>query len=205
MPRMRQTRQTWEPPIYTFRVRILQGFFAPVDARSIWREIEVAANQTLADLGNAIPLAFDFDDPHLWSFFFNGKAWDTASEYALTSPEDDFLTSQQGIADVDVDDEPVAHLAKSVKIQDAPFPGTTGKREFLFLFDYGDEWRFGVKLMRQSPTIEPGARYPRVVASAGDAPPQYPLLDEEEYDEEGEVLDVESMDDTGGESQPNGR
>src|ERR671934_3080427 len=77
-----------EPPIYTFRVRILGGFYAPRNARDIWREIEVAANQTLAELGHAIPLAFDFDDPHLWSFFLSGKAWDRASEYALESEPD---------------------------------------------------------------------------------------------------------------------
>jgi hypothetical protein len=45
-----------------------------------------------------------------------------------------------------------------------PFQGATGKKAFLFLFDYEDEWHFGVKLVRQSPNAEPGARYPRVVA-----------------------------------------
>ena len=54
-----------EPPIYTFRVRILGGYYAPPGKTAVWREIEIAANQTLADLGNAIPRAFDFDDPHL--------------------------------------------------------------------------------------------------------------------------------------------
>ena len=76
MPRRRQP----EPPIYTLRVRVLGGYYAPPGAAEVWREIEVAANQTLADLGNAIPLAFDFDDPHLWSFFLSGKAWDRATE-----------------------------------------------------------------------------------------------------------------------------
>src|SRR5581483_1447341 len=74
-----------EPPIYTFRVRILGGFYAQPDCQQIWREIEVAANQTLEDLGEAIPLAFDFDYPHLWSFFLSGKPWDRATEYALSS------------------------------------------------------------------------------------------------------------------------
>jgi hypothetical protein len=41
-----------------------------------------------------------------------------------------------------------------------PWPGASGKKEFLFLFDYGDEWHFGVKLVRQSPTVETGVRYP---------------------------------------------
>ena len=79
---MPRARRAPEPPVYTFRVRILGGYFAPPECRSIWREIAIAANQTLGDLGHAIPLAFGFDDPHLWSFFLSGKAWDTASEYA---------------------------------------------------------------------------------------------------------------------------
>src|SRR5215510_5460634 len=88
MPGTRRPTHQPEPPIYTFRVRILGGFFAPEDARSVWREIEVAANQTLADLGEAIPLAFDFDDPHLWSFFLSGQAWDEATEYTISPSPD---------------------------------------------------------------------------------------------------------------------
>jgi PIN domain/Plasmid pRiA4b ORF-3-like protein len=68
----------------TFRVRILGGFYAPSDSRGIWREIELRADQTLADLGGRIPPAFGFDDDHLWSFFLSGKPWDSASEFALT-------------------------------------------------------------------------------------------------------------------------
>ena len=63
-------------------------------------------------------------------------------------------------------------------------PGAAGKREFLFLFDYGDEWHFGVKLVRTSETVGPGAQYPRVTARHGEAPPQYPDLDEDDWEEE---------------------
>ena len=55
-----------------------------------------------------------------------------------------------------------------------PFPGATGKTELQFLFDYRDEWHFGVKLGRVTEQVEPGVQYPRVVARQGDAPPQYP-------------------------------
>jgi hypothetical protein len=40
---------------YSFRVRILGGFYAPPGARRIWRELELTTDQTLADLGDAIP------------------------------------------------------------------------------------------------------------------------------------------------------
>ncbi len=71
-----------------------------------------------------------------------------------------------------------------MQIRDVPLPGASGKKEFLFLFDYGDEWHFGVKLVRLSPAVEPGARYPRVVAQQGEAPPQYPELEDEEEAED---------------------
>jgi Plasmid pRiA4b ORF-3-like protein len=172
---MPRTRRQVDPPIYAFRVRILGGFMAPEDAvRTVWREIEVAANQTLADLGEAIPLAFGFDDPHLWSFFLNGRAWDPTSEYALESQPDPFGGRR-------------AHAARRVPIGEVPLPGASGKKEFLFVFDYGDEWHFGVKLVRLSPTVERGARYPRVVAQQGTAPPQYPDLDEDEDEDEDEA------------------
>ena len=146
-------------PTYVFRVRILGGFYAPAGAASTWREVELAGDQTLADLGESIPAAFGFDDDHLWSFFLSGKPWDRASEYARL-PDPPAGGRKRG-----ADDLPVAQ---------AP-----ARKEFLFLFDYGDEWHFGVRLARTG-EVEPGARYPRVVASHGQAPPQYPDLDDED-------------------------
>ena len=64
--------------------------------------------------------------------------------------------------------------ADATRICDVPFPGKTGKKEFLFLFDYGDEWEFGVKLLGTKPTKAPRARYPRVSARQGRTPQQYP-------------------------------
>ena len=174
---MPRSRTPPEPPIYTFRVR--GGFYAPEGATAVWREIEVAANQTLADLGGAIPLAFGFDDPHLWSFFLSGKARDRASEYALASAPGPF-------------GGPRARAASRARIREVPFPGAAGKREFLFLFDYGDEWHFGVKLVRTSDRVESGARYPRVAARQGEAPPQYPDI-EDDWDDEDEEEDGENV------------
>ena len=148
------------PATYSFRVRILGGFYAPPGARRIWRELELTADQTLADLGDAIPLAFGFDDPHLWSFFLSGKPWDDATEYARSPSPDD--------------NRPV-RAADRLRIRDAP----AGK-EFLFLFDYGDEWHFGVKLIGTGQPPGATARYPRLVATHGDAPPQYPEIDDDE-------------------------
>ncbi|HSO51268.1 MAG TPA: plasmid pRiA4b ORF-3 family protein [Actinomycetes bacterium] len=141
---------------YVFRVRILGGFYAPPGGRGIWRELELAVDQTLAELGECILAAFGFEDDHLWSFFLSGRPWDRASEYAR------------------LPDPPVGDRKRGVRVGAAP-----PREEFLFLFDYGDEWHFGVRLVRTG-EVEPGARYPRVVASQGQAPPQYLDLDEED-------------------------
>jgi hypothetical protein len=149
---------------FVFRVRILGGFYAPPGGSNIWREVELAADQTLAELGEAIPAAFEFDDDHLWSFFLSGKPWDRPSEYARL-PDPPVGGRKRGADDLRVGDAPAG-------------------KEFLFLFDYGDEWHFGVKLARTG-EVEPGARYPRVLASRGEAPPQYPDLDDEDdWDED---------------------
>jgi len=52
------------------------------------------------------------------------------------------------------------------------------KKKMLFLFDYGDEWHFIVELKGVEPQSE-NAKYPFVVESVGDAPPQYGEPDEE--------------------------
>jgi hypothetical protein len=162
---MSPTRSSVTPATYTFRVRILGGLYAPPDGGQIWRELELTGGQTLGDLGEAIPLAFGFDDPHLWSFFLSGKPWDGATEYARSpSPSD----GRPALA------------ADRLRIRDA----LAGK-EFLFLFDYGDEWHFGVRLVCTSTAPAPDAQYPRVVASRGQVPPQYPPV-EEEWDEQAE-------------------
>jgi hypothetical protein len=162
---MSPARSSVTPATYTFRVRILGGVYAPTDGRQIWRELELTGEHTLGDLGEAIPLAFGFDDPHLWSFFLSGKPWDDATEYARSpSP----------------DDRRPARAADRLRIRDAP----AGK-EFLFLFDYGDEWHFGVRLVRTATAPEPDAQYPQVVASHGQAPPQYPAV-EDDWDEQAE-------------------
>lgn len=58
-------------------------------------------------------------------------------------------------------------------------------QSFLYLFDYGDEWRFTVKLSRIGAASEPGVEYPRIVEVVGEAPPQYPNWeDDEEWDDD---------------------
>lgn len=72
------------------------------------------------------------------------------------------------------------------------------KQEFMYLFDYGDEWRFKVRVHKinlDAPDEDEG-EFPRVVEEVGQAPPQYPLWEDEgdeDWDEGAE--DAEQDDD----------
>ena len=49
------------------------------------------------------------------------------------------------------------------------------KQKFIYLFDFGDEWRFSCKVLK----IEDGTqKNAEVVRSKGEAPPQYGGYDE---------------------------
>jgi hypothetical protein len=47
-----------------------------------------------------------------------------------------------------------------------------------FLFDYGDNWQFRIEALGQN-AKEPGAKYPRLLKTIGEAPEQYPDPDGE--------------------------
>ena len=53
-------------------------------------------------------------------------------------------------------------------------------QEFLYLFDYGDGWRFKVRVHAINEDADPDAEVPRLVESVGEAPPQYPEWEDEE-------------------------
>ena len=118
-----------------------------------YRHIRVDADATLYDFHEAIQDAFEFDDDHAHAFFMSGRAWDiTTAIYCPMMGEEDedyVLTSEVELGDLDL---------------------KVGKK-FLYLFDFGDEWRFTCKVLRLLPEPTPE---PVVVRSLGAPPPQYP-------------------------------
>ena len=133
--------------------------------RSVYRDIEVDGRKSLYDLAAAIVDSFDFDFDHAFGFY-SGKTERTLME-ALPKYE---LFADMG--------EPTdgATGVKRTKIA-AAFPGIG--HTMTFLFDYGDEWLFKVEL-RGIGKREAGQRHPRILARHGDAPEQYPDLEDDE-------------------------
>jgi hypothetical protein len=63
-------------------------------------------------------------------------------------------------------------------------------REFLYIFDYGDEWRFRVRVHAINPDASEGD-YPRIVQSVGEAPEQYGSWEDEDADDGELTADME--------------
>jgi hypothetical protein len=138
--------------------------------RQVWRVLELRDDQTLDDLHLAIQRAFDWDNDHLYAFH-------------LGSRPNDALTAIAGIAPYGggpfLDDEsPVSDEVVLAELELQP-----GQR-FSYLFDFGDQLLHEIEVLSAAPAV--GDAYPRVVESHGQAPPQYPNLEEDWDDEEDE-------------------
>ena len=134
--------------------------------KKIQREIEAPANFSLYDLAEAIIKSYDFSFDHAFGFFRKiTERWDfkDAEKYELFADLED-----QGIEPVD------AGSVKNTKISQV---WKNPQDQMLFLFDYGDEWRWIITL-KSFGEKQAGVKYPRVLSATGEAPEQYPNYEE---------------------------
>ena len=136
--------------------------------RSIWREIEMEASGSLYSLAEAIVVAaFGFDFDHAFGFY-SGL---TPAKMMRQHPKYELFVDMGNA-------EPGAISVKKTSVAQAfPAIGHT----MIMLFDYGDGWHFRVTLKEAAAKVA-GVRYPRVVATRGEAPAQYPDCDEDGED-----------------------
>lgn len=134
------------------------------DDRSIYRELEIDGQKTLFVLAKSIVQAFDFEFDHAFGF------------YPVLHGRDVLRSSPRYEIFADMDGESGARSVKKTKVKDVF--GKLGEK-MLFLFDYGDDWRFEVVLIgfgEKAPTT----RYPKLLKSQGVSPEQYPDWEEDE-------------------------
>ena len=127
---------------------------------TLYRDIELESTDTLYTLAWGITRAFEFDFEHAFGFFnrLTGRVFASPIRYELL-PDADISGASR-----DVHGTSVARA----------FPRLGSK--MLFVYDYGDEWRFRVEVIGRGETAA-GVAYPRVVARLGKAPEQYPSTD----------------------------
>src|SRR5688500_3521184 len=136
---------------------LLELRVSPLDGADVYRTLELSGAHSLHDLHLAIQTAFELDDDHLYAFFMNGNPWDTEFGY-WSSPD----SAGEKSTEATLDDLALCP-----------------NKRFLYLFDYGDEHLFAVRVVRVG-AGECGPSRPKLVGSAGEAPVQYPDLDAEE-------------------------
>lgn len=91
--------------------------------RDCWRRIEASSTDTLKRLSEAINDAFGFWDDHLHSFFMDGNPW---SKNVFWDKRDGGKPTTEGTV--------IGNL------------GLYKGQSFLYLYDFGDEWRIIVKV-----------------------------------------------------------
>jgi len=137
-----------------------------------YRILAIPEDSSLYDLAGTIIESFDFDLDHAFGFYSSiKKLYDSDEMYELfvdvegDNPVDIFL--------------PGKTVPKGVRGTKVLQVFNKLKKKMLFLFDYGDEWRFIVQLQKTEKIIS-AKEYPCVVKSCGKAPEQYPVHDDYE-------------------------
>ena len=131
------------------REHVKGNFIFKVSLGKVWRTIALSSEHTLHDLHLAIQDAFRFDDDHLYAFYMDNRKW---SDYSFEHPYSDDAASADDVLIGDTD------LAVNQSI--------------LYLFDFGDEWTFDVRLV-EIRTDEPLLPEPKIIGRKGSAPEQY--------------------------------
>jgi pRiA4b ORF-3-like protein len=128
-------------------------FVFRVSLGKVWRLIAMPAKATLDDLVDKILSSVDFDSDHLYEFRYRDRLGTAATAGHPAMDEGPWA-----------DQIPIGTLPLE--------PGRT----MTLIYDFGDNWKFTVKLERIEP---PGAKIkaPRLLESHGKAPKQYPLSD----------------------------
>jgi hypothetical protein len=137
---------------YVFRAKLARH-------PGVVRTVALAEEQTLEDLHELLRAEFGWDDPHLYSFWLSGRFWDgRETEYAapFELEESGARSARTAVGELD--------LERGQKIA--------------YLFDYGDQWEVEVTVPDITDASEEA--YPQVLERRGEAPPQYPLDEDDE-------------------------
>lgn len=133
-----------------------------LEAKKIVREIKVPGKMNLYKFAEAIINAYDFDFDHAFGFFSkittNWQLSESDKMYELFADLED-----EGI-------EPTG--AGSVKKTKIGKVWENIGDKMMFLFDYGDDWRWIVTL-KGFGEAEKSVKYPRVIKKIGKSPKQY--------------------------------
>ncbi len=146
---------------YIFGIRLEESALYEAADRPV-RKIKISGNRSLYSFAKTITKAFGFLFDHAFGFYDSFDLMNAQKVYEL-------------FTDVGEPSSPAAKGVKKTKVSQAFVnPG----EKMLFLFDYGDEWRFTVEL-KEIRKAEKGESEPVVLESIGKSPEQYPPCEED--------------------------
>jgi hypothetical protein len=114
----------------------------------LWRRIAIPADRDLDELASAILNAVEFDHDHLYEFSYQNRFG------ALERVNHPYMDEGPWASEVLVGDVPL-HVGQAMA----------------YLFDFGDQWEFGVALERVDPEL--AIEEPVVLEGHGEPPAQY--------------------------------
>lgn len=111
--------------------------------KGCYRHIQISASATLYQLHKIILSAFDMEDDHAHAFFLDNRTW---------SPYDAYFSMEMRGGE---------HLTTDCTLKKC---GLAKDSKFKYLFDFGDEWCFQCKVLRE---LEERTDIPGVIRSVG--------------------------------------
>ena len=168
-PKGRETNR-----VFTFKVFLTDGPMLEEfvkDNPEVSRTIEIRGDQTLDDLHGAIFRAFDRFDEHLYEFQFGKEPND---------PEGERYAHPFALGGLGLEPMKPAKDASETRIDSLDL---TVRQLFGYWFDFGDDWWHTMEVISISDEAT-GEGYPRVTKRVGESPPQYPPLEDEDYEDE---------------------
>jgi len=143
---------------YIFDVRLEESGMHEVSQKAV-RKIKIAGSRSLYNFARVITKAFGFSFDHPFGFYDSfGNLRNAKRMYELFT---------------DIGEQTIFPTAQGVKKTKISQAFINQGEKMLFLFDYGDEWRFSVELKEMRKTEEQESE-PVILESTGKAPVQYP-------------------------------
>ncbi|KAK8880438.1 hypothetical protein M9Y10_003112 [Tritrichomonas musculus] len=130
-----------------------------------YRNIQISGENTLHQLSSVILDSFDFMDDHNHAFFMDDEPWSDQNCYYRYGDEN----NRQSTAEVTLNQV-----------------GLTEGQNFLYIFDFGDEWQFECRVLH---ILNENTRRPIILEAHGTPPEQYGDP-EDDYEEEGNEMPI---------------
>lgn len=146
-----EVKKSW----YPIKTPYVDGQFTVRVAldKKLYRDLLLHATMTLEDLHLAIQKVYEFDNDHLYAFYVN---------------ENQTFGSTLGY-----DNLPAA----AIQLGEL---GLHEGKQFIYLFDFGDDWRFLITVLKINHEGKALKKF-KLVESVGDTPQQYPDYEEEDW------------------------